>query len=111
MNRIKGWADGLALVFVVLTITPTASAATHSCVQSTLQGVAPSDTTIIGANHVAANPPTPGFCDVTGFVTATDPNQVDLELALPDLPGSGTVGYSGRADPLLIVRVRRARSK
>ena len=57
MNRIKGWADGLALVFVVLTITPTASAATLSCVQSTLQGVAPSDTTtIIGANHVAANP-------------------------------------------------------
>ncbi len=98
MNRIKGWADGVALVFAVLTIAPAASAATLSCAQSTLQEVAPSDTTITGANHFAANPPTPGFCDVTGFVTTTDPgpNHVGFELALPDLPSSGVVGYNGR---------------
>jgi hypothetical protein len=56
MNRIKEWADGLALVFVVLTITQTASAATLSCVQSTLQGVAPSDTTIIRCKPCRGQP-------------------------------------------------------
>jgi hypothetical protein len=64
MNRIKGWADRLALVFAVLTIAPTASGATLSCAQSTLQEAAFSPITTTGANQFAANPPTPEFCDV-----------------------------------------------
>ncbi len=62
-----------------------------ACNTTVLQGVALADTTIVAAVAAPAGPipgslPHPAFCDVTGFVTTTNPgpNQVNFELALPD---------------------------
>jgi Tannase and feruloyl esterase len=62
--------------------------ASTTCDQTTIQGIAPADTTITSAGpaSVTIGVYTIPYCDVLGYVTTTDPgpNEVNFELALPD---------------------------